>query len=133
LDEKSFFIGLAEINPKYDNEIIRAAYDKAYELHKGQLRRSGEPYIIHPLNVALILARLGMDNDAIVGGLLHDVVEDCGISPEVIENEFTPKLDWESHGYKWVTLDELLDWDNKHYGLKALLDDEETMNKINNL
>ncbi|MBK5253042.1 MAG: bifunctional (p)ppGpp synthetase/guanosine-3',5'-bis(diphosphate) 3'-pyrophosphohydrolase [Peptostreptococcaceae bacterium] len=88
MDEKSFFIGLAEINPKYDNEIIRAAYDKAYELHKGQLRRSGEPYIIHPLNVALVLARLGMDNDAIVGGLLHDVVEDTDYTRENLVEDF---------------------------------------------
>ena len=88
MNEKSFFEGLVEINPKYDNEIIRAAYIKAYELHEGQLRRSGEPYIIHPLKVALILARLGMDNDTIVGGLLHDVVEDTYYSREDLVEDF---------------------------------------------
>ncbi|HKK95611.1 MAG TPA: bifunctional (p)ppGpp synthetase/guanosine-3',5'-bis(diphosphate) 3'-pyrophosphohydrolase [Anaerovoracaceae bacterium] len=88
MNEESFFKELRDINPKYDNEIIRAAYSKALELHEGQLRRSGEPYITHPLKVALILARLGMDNDAIVGGLLHDVVEDTDYTRESLVEDF---------------------------------------------
>ena len=60
----------------YDTELIGRAYDLAKSLHAGQLRKSGEPYLIHPIAVAVILAQLGMDDETLAGGLLHDVVED---------------------------------------------------------
>ena len=63
-------------NPQYDSEVIKKAYDLARDAHKNQRRRSGEPYIMHPVAVAEILYKLGMDNECIVGALLHDVVED---------------------------------------------------------
>jgi GTP pyrophosphokinase len=60
----------------------------ANEAHNGQSRRSGEPYIIHPLNVSEILVNLGMDTDSIVAALLHDVVEDTDIPLETIKKKF---------------------------------------------
>ncbi len=71
-----------------DLDIVRKAYHFAEEAHKGQKRRSGEDYIIHPLNVAATLIKLRMDTDSIVAGLLHDVVEDCDVTSEKIAEEF---------------------------------------------
>ena len=59
-----------------DIDLVKKAFYFASEAHKDQKRLSGEPYIIHPVSVACILAELGMDTDTIVAGLLHDVVED---------------------------------------------------------
>ena len=61
----------------YDIEKIKKAYEYANELHQGQFRQSGEPYISHPLAVAEIVAGLGLDTDSICAALLHDTVEDC--------------------------------------------------------
>ena len=66
-------------NPE-EEDIIRRAYDYAEELHKGQYRESGEPYIVHPLNVAYILAEMHADRDTICAGLLHDVIEDTKVT-----------------------------------------------------
>jgi len=63
-----------------DIEMINKAYHFAEEAHQEQKRESGEPYIIHPIAVAEILADLGMDTNTIVAGLLHDVIEDTDIS-----------------------------------------------------
>jgi GTP pyrophosphokinase len=68
--------------------MIAKAYAVASEAHKDQLRKSGEPYIIHPLNVAIILADLELDKESIVAGLLHDVVEDTTMTEEDLEREF---------------------------------------------
>ena len=59
-----------------DINMIKKAYYFADEAHKKQVRESGEPYIIHPFNVAFILSELGMDTNTIIAGLLHDVLED---------------------------------------------------------
>ena len=56
--------------------LIKKAYEQAYHNHQGQFRKSGEPYIIHPLNVACILAELHVGPETICAGLLHDVIED---------------------------------------------------------
>ncbi len=69
------------------NKIIRA-YEYALKMHKDQKRKSGEPYIIHPLNVAYILAGLGLDTTTICAALLHDVVEDTEATYEDIEERF---------------------------------------------
>ena len=61
----------------YDFEKITAAYEYARDLHAGQFRQSGEPYISHPVSVATIVAELGLDTDSICAALLHDTVEDC--------------------------------------------------------
>ena len=75
-------------NPQYDSEVIKKAYDLARDAHKNQRRRSGEPYIMHPVAVAEILYKLGMDNECIVGALLHDVVEDTQYDLDYIRKEF---------------------------------------------
>ncbi|MBD5457742.1 MAG: bifunctional (p)ppGpp synthetase/guanosine-3',5'-bis(diphosphate) 3'-pyrophosphohydrolase [Lachnospiraceae bacterium] len=71
-------------HPSDDISLIEKAYAVAYEAHKDQSRKSGEPYIIHPLCVAIILADLELDKETIVAGLLHDVVEDTPITDEEI-------------------------------------------------
>lgn len=74
---------------KEENQaLIKKAYDWAFNLHKGQFRKSGEPYIIHPLNVACILAELHVGPATIAAGLLHDVVEDTNCTKEDLEREF---------------------------------------------
>lgn len=79
---------LLEINPKYNADFLEKAYLKAKELHKDQKRKSGEPYIIHPKAVALILADLGMDDETIAAGLLHDVIEDTGYTYDQCAADF---------------------------------------------
>jgi GTP pyrophosphokinase len=75
-------------NPKADVRQVQRAFDFAEESHRGQVRKSGEPFIRHPLGVAHILADLGMDTTTLVSALLHDVVEDTDLSLEKIESEF---------------------------------------------
>ena len=72
--------------------MIEKAYQIANNAHKGQLRKSGEPYIIHPLCVAIILADLELDKETIVAGLLHDVVEDTVMTTEEITEEFSAEV-----------------------------------------
>ena len=74
----------------YNTELIGRAYDKARELHDGQLRKSGEPYLVHPIAVAVILAQLGMDDETLVAGMLHDTVED------------TPRIDYIKRHLQWI-------------------------------
>ncbi|GAB4411977.1 MAG: bifunctional (p)ppGpp synthetase/guanosine-3',5'-bis(diphosphate) 3'-pyrophosphohydrolase [Bacteriovoracaceae bacterium] len=74
--------------PEADFNKLREAYHFAEEAHRGQKRSSGEDYIIHPLNVSATLIRLRMDIHSIIAGLLHDVVEDCDIDPQTIEQKF---------------------------------------------
>lgn len=69
-------------------EIIKKAYEYAKYLHDGQKRQSGEDYIIHPLNVAYILAELHADRDTICAGLLHDTLEDTNVTKEELQIEF---------------------------------------------
>lgn len=69
-------------------EMVKRAYEFAREAHQGQVRVSGEPYLIHPLQVALILADLQFDSSALTAALLHDTIEDCGVSLEGIRKDF---------------------------------------------
>ena len=71
-----------------DADKLWRAFDLGLEAHEGQLRKSGEPYFVHPLAVAEILCELRLDVDTIVCGLLHDVVEDTGISLELLTRDF---------------------------------------------
>ena len=79
-------------HPSADISLIEKAYRVARESHEGQVRKSGEPYIIHPLCVAIILADLELDKETIVAGLLHDVVEDTVMTEEEIAKEFNPDV-----------------------------------------
>ena len=75
-----------------DIDLVKKAYDLAFEAHKEQKRESGEPYIIHPVSVAMILADMGMDTNTIVAGLLHDVIEDTDYTYEDISNIFNGEV-----------------------------------------
>ncbi|MGI6080218.1 MAG: RelA/SpoT family protein [Candidatus Avilachnospira sp.] len=83
---------IKKYHPSADLSMIEKAYEVAKEKHKDQKRRSGEPYIIHPLCVAIILADLEMDKETIAGALLHDVVEDTGMTLEEVEDQFGPEV-----------------------------------------
>lgn len=86
--KQQFLANITEINPNYDRELILKAYELADDMHKDQMRKSGDPYIVHPIAVAEILADLGMDEDTIAAGLLHDVVEDTEYTTEMLVEEF---------------------------------------------
>ncbi|HEY0402684.1 MAG TPA: HD domain-containing protein, partial [Blastococcus sp.] len=75
-------------HPKADLVLLQRAYDVAEAAHAGQKRKSGDPYITHPLAVATVLAGLGMDTTTLVAALLHDTVEDTGVTLETITAEF---------------------------------------------
>lgn len=85
--EQKFIESVNQNYPKHGNEIL-TAYKFAYEKHDGILRKSGEPYIIHPLAVAQILIDNNMDYSTIMAGLLHDVVEDTEVTNDDIKNLF---------------------------------------------
>ncbi len=78
--------------PNEDLELIRKAYEYTQKVHEGQNRKSGEPYLAHPLAVAMVLAELKLDPTAIVAGLLHDSVEDTTVTIEDIKKEFGPQV-----------------------------------------
>lgn len=75
-------------NPKGDGTLIEAAFEVARDAHSEQVRRSGEPYISHPLAVATIVAKLGLDDTTVAAALLHDAVEDTSVTTEQIAAEF---------------------------------------------
>lgn len=79
-------------HPSADISLIEKAYKIADEAHTGQVRKSGEAYIIHPLCVAIILAELELDKETIVAGILHDVVEDTVMTEEEISQEFSEEV-----------------------------------------
>ena len=75
-----------------DVDMIKKAYNLAFEAHKDQKRESGEPYIIHPVSVAIILTEMGMDTNTIVAGLLHDVIEDTDYTYDDIAKIFNKEI-----------------------------------------
>ncbi|NLB17767.1 MAG: HD domain-containing protein, partial [Syntrophomonadaceae bacterium] len=85
---EEFLLTLLEINPNYNSELLKRAYLKAEQIHMGQKRKSGEDYVTHPMAVAVILADLGMDENTLVAGLLHDAVEDTPYKLEDLQKEF---------------------------------------------
>lgn len=83
-----------EHSRKVDTKLILKSYNYAFSHHGDQLRKSGEPYIIHPLNVAYILADIGLDDNTICAALLHDVVEDTEVTEADIKNEFGEEINY---------------------------------------
>ncbi len=81
-----------QYNPKGDFSLIQKAGSFAKQVHEGQERESGEPYIIHPIEVAHALAQMKLDVPSIVAGLLHDTVEDTGTSLDEIKKQFGPEI-----------------------------------------
>lgn len=79
---------LDEAEIQYDKDLIVKAYTVTKEAHSGQLRRSGEEYFVHPINVAFILIELNMDQEAIIAGMMHDVLEDTDVTKEYLIEEF---------------------------------------------
>ena len=85
---KDLIAAIKKYHPSTDLSDIEKAYETARKAHEGQFRKSGEPYIIHPLCVAIILAELELDKESIIAGLLHDVVEDTVMTTEDVAKEF---------------------------------------------
>ena len=85
---EKFLAALQDSGRSYQMDLIERAYHTADDLHRGVRRRSGEPYICHPLAVARLLIDLGMDSESIAAALLHDVVEDTPITVEEIKSRF---------------------------------------------
>ncbi|CAI7996660.1 GTP pyrophosphokinase [Geodia barretti] len=81
-----------EYLPGDSAELIKDAYLFANRSHEGQMRKSGEPYIAHPLEIALFLSELRLDEQTIAASLLHDVVEDCGVSLDELSAKFGPEI-----------------------------------------
>ena len=82
----------AYIDKEEEIDKIKRAYIYALDKHSGQYRRSGEPYIYHPLCTAIILTTVSADCDTICAGLLHDVIEDCGVTKSELEEKFGPEV-----------------------------------------
>ncbi|MDR0324890.1 MAG: bifunctional (p)ppGpp synthetase/guanosine-3',5'-bis(diphosphate) 3'-pyrophosphohydrolase [Oscillospiraceae bacterium] len=79
---------LLQSDPLLDSQRLRAAFDFARLAHSGQVRKSGEPYVIHPVEVALIVAEMNLDSDSVVAALLHDTIEDTGYNYQNIKSRF---------------------------------------------
>lgn len=77
--------------PRWD-ELITRAYEFAEKAHRGQTRKSGHPYVTHPLAVASILAELEQDGHTVAAGILHDVIEDCQVKPEEVREHFAEEI-----------------------------------------
>src|SRR5919109_4872827 len=96
--------------PNDDLEVIRKAYDFSLRYHTGQTRASGEPYVVHPLEVACVLAEIKLDTVAIAAGLLHDLVEDTSVTIQEIEKEFGDQV---AHIVEGVTKISKIDFHTK--------------------
>src|ERR671914_2722725 len=79
---------IASYNPEADEELIAQAYGRAHTAHKGQVRKSGEPFVYHPLATGAILAELRLDATTIAAALLHDVLEDTGVTKAELAAQF---------------------------------------------
>ncbi len=103
-------------HPSDDITLVEKAYHVSDEFHKEQKRKSGEPYIIHPLCVAIILAELEMDKETIAAGLLHDVVEDTNMSLDELSREFGTEVSFLVDGVTKLTQ---LSWDMDKVEIQA--------------
>jgi len=94
IDESAtaFMSTIREVNPKTQCELVERAYRFSWAAHKDQIRKSGEPFLAHPVSVAVILAEQKLDSVTIAAGLLHDVLEDTPITREAIQKEFGDEI-----------------------------------------
>lgn len=94
LDEslEQYITTLQGVNKDLNFDIIEAAYRLSWNAHSTQLRKSGEPYIMHPVSVSIICAEIGMGTTTIASALLHDVIEDTDITFEMLEEQFNPTI-----------------------------------------
>jgi GTP diphosphokinase / guanosine-3',5'-bis(diphosphate) 3'-diphosphatase len=83
---------VGQYRPEADLDLVKKAYVYSAKVHQGQIRKSGEPYLVHPLEVAGLLADLKLDEASIVAGLLHDTIEDTLAKPEEIKELFGPEV-----------------------------------------
>ncbi|MEE3323419.1 MAG: HD domain-containing protein, partial [Pseudomonadota bacterium] len=83
---------LLALNTDLKEDVVEKAYNYAKEKHEGQTRASGEPYYTHPVEVAMILAEMGMDTPTIVTAILHDTVEDTDATEEDLKREFSEEV-----------------------------------------
>ena len=113
---KELINSVLKYHPSTDISMIEKAYKVASEAHEGQKRKSGEPYIIHPLCVAIILADLEMDKETIAAGLLHDVVEDTVMTLDELTKEFGPEVAFLVDGVTKLTQ---LNWDKDKVEIQA--------------
>ena len=89
----AYYDNFIKAYPMYENDtMIKKAFDVAETAHEGQLRNSGDPYIVHPVSVANILADLKLDATSICAGLLHDVPEDTDYSLQDVSDNFSPEI-----------------------------------------
>ena len=107
------------IHPSSDSALLRRAYSIAEQMHRGQMRKSGEPYITHPLSVAQIVADLGMDTTTLVAALLHDTVEDTQYTLAALEGDFGEEVA--------ILVDGVTKFDKVFYGSDA---EVETIRKM---
>lgn len=91
-DIESVLQRAAEYVPAERLQLVRDAYEFAAKCHEGQLRRTGDPYISHPLEVTFMAAKLELDANALAASLLHDTQEDCGVSNDLIREQFNPEV-----------------------------------------
>ena len=107
---------IRKYHPSDDISGVERAYKVAAAAHKDQKRKSGEPYIIHPLCVAIILAELELDKESIIAGLLHDVVEDTVMTIEELEEQFGAEVALLVDGVTKLTQ---LNWDKDKVEVQA--------------
>ncbi|GHJ45037.1 GTP pyrophosphokinase [Catellatospora sp. TT07R-123] len=107
------------VHPGSDANLLRRAYSVAARMHHGQMRKSGDPYITHPLAVAEILAHLGMDTTTLVAALLHDTVEDTSYTLPQLRADFGPDIA--------LLVDGVTKFDKAHFGARA---EAETIRKM---
>jgi guanosine-3',5'-bis(diphosphate) 3'-pyrophosphohydrolase len=92
VDPTNLLLRVREYLPEERVELIERAFEFAAEKHDGQVRKTGEPYIIHPLDAALTVASLKLDANTVAAALLHDVEEDCGVTPQELTDRFNPEV-----------------------------------------
>jgi guanosine-3',5'-bis(diphosphate) 3'-pyrophosphohydrolase len=92
VDPTPLLLKVREYLPEERVALVRRAFDFADEKHAGQTRATGEPYIVHPLDAALTVAGLKLDANTVSAALLHDVQEDCGVTPDELAREFNPEI-----------------------------------------